>query len=121
MNQSQESPTTPPDREREARAVANKIVVRSCAGYYGSKGGCVQSLEFLEGEITAALLQARRAAYEEAAKVAENEPELEGQMPMEVWAALNALPLDEQQRMAVRATKKSIAAAIRQRGKNLTQ
>ena len=61
-----------------------------------------------------AIADAVAAAYEDAAKVAEAEEELDGDPPQEVLAAILANPA-ESLRSTVRCTKRNIAAAIRAR------
>ena len=60
-------------------------------------------------ELEAALATARRDAMEEAARIAENEPEPEGEPPIE----LHGRSVKNIAISSVRATKHSIAAAIR--------
>lgn len=60
-------------------------------------------------KLRAALKQARRDALEEAARAAENEPEPEGDPPPE----LHGRSVKNIAIASVRATKRSIAAAIR--------
>lgn len=57
-----------------------------------------------------------RDTIEACAKIAENEPELEGPIPEHVRKAIESLSLEEQQRVVVRATKKSIAKQCRTQG-----
>ena len=64
--------------------------------------------------ITAALDAVRREEREACAKVAEAEEELPGPLPMDVAKRMQEVGLEESCRCLVRATKKSIAAAIRQ-------
>lgn len=52
---------------------------------------------------------AREQERERCAKIADDEPEAPGEMPPE----LHLIPLEDAIRAAIRATKKSIAAAIR--------
>lgn len=65
----------------------------------------------------AALESARLAGAEEmremAAKRAEEEPELQGDMPSSVKELIKSVSLEEQLRCAVRGTKKCVATAIR--------
>lgn len=60
-------------------------------------------------ELEAALATARREGMEEAARIAENEPEPEGEPPIE----LHGRSVKNIAISSVRATKHSIAAAIR--------
>ena len=60
----------------------------------------------IAGELVA---KARKEALEKAARIALAEPELPGDMPAE----LHLVPIEDAIRAAVRATKKSIARAIR--------
>lgn len=79
------------------------------------KGGVTREV-CLASDLPAHDAQLRAQVWEEAAKVAETEPELPGKLPVYVRLELEKLSLEEQQRAAVRSTKKSIAAALRQRG-----
>ena len=60
----------------------------------------------------ALLASTEQRVLEEAIKVVTTETELPGTMPEEVRMALVKLPLDEQQRAAVRSTKKSIVKRL---------
>ena len=69
-------------------------------------------------EIKALIAQALRATWEEAEQVVNEEPELPGRMPPEIWAAIHGDQdaTEEAMRIVVRKTKDNIAAALRQRG-----
>lgn len=70
--------------------------------------------------IAAALRQVERETWEKAAKLADNEPELDGPIPASVRIALEQYSLEEQQRLAVRTTKRCIADKCRQQAKEVT-
>ena len=90
---------TPAERAREiGRTIAER--------WFSKEPGMV-----LSTEITSAITAAVDAAYEDAARIADNEPEPEGDAPPELYlATATDIALG-----AVRATKKSIATAIRDR------
>lgn len=69
-------------------------------------------------EARAALADARRETWEEAAKVALDEPEFPGDMPAEVWDATKKADCETALRAACRATKSTIATALRARGRS---
>ena len=73
----------------------------------------IQHIPEVDAIIERRLVEAREAALEEAAKVAEAEPEFEGDPPQHVVDAMISAGPIENARSACRATKKGIAAAIR--------
>lgn len=62
-----------------------------------------------------ALAEARADAFEEAAKIADAEPEFPGPMPSHLWAVTEENP-EAGLRAACRVTKQAISRAIRARG-----
>ena len=84
------------------------------AARYSYLGPCLTldeaaALQARIAELEAALATARREGMEEAARIAENEPEPEGEPPIE----LHGRSVKNIAISSVRATKHSIAAAIR--------
>lgn len=101
---------TQPDREREARAVVRQAFCESKhLDIYEKRP--YRLIEELEERIAAALLQDHRAAFEEAAKVAED------------FDLLKWLEIERKYKMKLDSLHPNlggnIAAAIRQRGKAL--
>lgn len=71
--------------------------------------------------IFCAIKRVREEEKEACLKIVQAEPELPGRMPDEMWAMIknDRDASEEAQRIAVRLTKKNVAAAIRGRGEKI--